>query len=131
MEDIEYTIPDGIYTQKQLNYVDSVKDENLRDHLLHQTRLRDLMEQDRDAFEKDIGNKSSIQHAMKILINSLRTDKDYRRSWQANIAMAFKDEMSNWLTLNKPTFKDEIETELDIHEIANQASNNFLDLLCR
>jgi hypothetical protein len=37
-----------IYTDKQKEYVGGVKDEHLRDHLLHQVRLRDIMEEDRD-----------------------------------------------------------------------------------
>lgn len=46
--------PEGMYTEQQINYVNSVKDEQLRSHLLHQVRLRDIMEQDRDAFERYI-----------------------------------------------------------------------------
>ena len=116
--------PEGLYTEKQINYVNSVKDDQLRSHLLHQVRLRDNMEQDRDAFEKDIFNKNSIGHAMKILINALKTDESYRIGWQANIAMAFKDEF----TRTNPDLKSTSEYELSI--IANQASNNFLNLLC-
>ena len=59
--------PEGMYTEQQINYVNSVKDEQLRSHLLHQVRLRDIMEQDRDAFERDIFNKNSIKHFIKIL----------------------------------------------------------------
>lgn len=39
---------EGIFTQKQREYVNSVTDENLRQSLLHQVRLRDLMTEDRD-----------------------------------------------------------------------------------
>lgn len=42
----------GIFTKEQQDYVASVSDENLRSHLLHQVRLRDNMESDRNAFEK-------------------------------------------------------------------------------
>lgn len=43
---------EGIFTQEQIDYVDSVKDEHLRDNLLHQVRLRDNMAKDRNSFEK-------------------------------------------------------------------------------
>jgi hypothetical protein len=117
-------IPEGLYTEQQITYVNSVKDEQLRSHLLHQVRLRDNMEQDRDAFERDIFNKNSVEHAMKILVNALKTDTGYRIGWQANIAMAFKDEY--WKT--NPDFKN--ISEYEMHNIANQASNNFLNMLC-
>ena len=116
--------PEGMYTEQQINYVNSVKDEQLRSHLLHQVRLRDIMEQDRDAFERDIFNKNSIKHAVKIPANALKTDESYRIGWQANIAMAFKDEFYR----TNPDLKSTSEYEL--HIIANQASNNFLNLLC-
>lgn len=47
------TSADGLYTEVQINYVNSISDENLREHLLYQLRLRDNMEADRDAFEKE------------------------------------------------------------------------------
>jgi len=42
----------GFFTDKQLSYVNSVSEKDLRSHLLHQVRLRDNMECDRDSFEK-------------------------------------------------------------------------------
>ena len=45
--------------------------------------------------------------------------------------MAFKDEFDNYMLKNHPTFKEEVETEVNIHEISNRASNNFLNLLCK
>jgi hypothetical protein len=123
------TTPEGLYTEKQINYVNSVKDDQLRSHLLHQVRLRDNMEQDRDAFEKNIFSKNSIEHAMKILINALKTDESYRIGWQANIAMAFKDEYY-WNNVNEHGYIDPTKTDA-IDKIANQASNNFLNLLCK
>jgi len=33
----------------------------------------------------------TFQDAMKIITKELRRDKDYRRSWQSSIAMAFVD----------------------------------------
>jgi hypothetical protein len=115
------TTAEGLYTEKQINYVNSVKDGDLRSHLLHQVRLRDNMEQDRDAFEKESNNKNSVEYAMKVLINAFKTDEDYRRSWKDNIAMSFKDEYSR----TPEVFKH------DIHTIANMAADNFLNLLCK
>lgn len=45
--------PIGLFTKEQKEYVDSVAEEDLRSHLLHQVRLRDNMEKDRDAFETE------------------------------------------------------------------------------
>ena len=45
------TLPINIYTQKQIDYVASIKDSDLRASLLHCIRLRDLIEADRDRFE--------------------------------------------------------------------------------
>jgi hypothetical protein len=112
----------GLFTEEQIKYVDSIKDEDLRSHLLHQVRLRDLMEQDRDAFEKESNNKNSVEHAIKVLKNALKTNDGYREGWKSNIAMAFKDEYSR----SKLKYK----TREDIHYIANEAADNFLTLLC-
>jgi len=43
----------NLYTKEQRDYVDSIDDKDLRTHLLHQVRLRDNMEKDRNAFEKE------------------------------------------------------------------------------
>lgn len=40
------------YTEEQLAYVNSVKDNEFRAHLLHYVRLLDTVRKDRDAFEK-------------------------------------------------------------------------------
>lgn len=48
-------IAEGIFTKEQIDYVNGVKDEDLRSALLHQVRLRDNMESDRNAFEKKVG----------------------------------------------------------------------------
>jgi len=42
-----------LFTKEQKEYVDGIKDEDLRFHLLHQIRLRDNLRKDRDAFEKE------------------------------------------------------------------------------
>lgn len=63
----------------------------------------------------------TIQDAMKVLISELKSDQDYRYSWQANIAMAVYDAYTD---SGRP--RDEA-----IHAICNQGAIRFLDLLCR
>lgn len=65
-----------------------------------------------------------ISKAIEVLQKELNKDKfegSYYYSWQANIAMAFKDEFNR----TPEVFKN------DIHNIANQAAKNFLDLLIK
>jgi hypothetical protein len=59
------------------------------------------------------------------LKKALSEDSDYKQTWQANIAMAFKDEFARWQ--NK--CKDKIPTGAEIHVIANKAAKDFLDVL--
>lgn len=68
---------------------------------------------------------SKLKEAVKTLCEALSEDKSegsYYYSWQANIAMAFKDEYDRDAAL--PELKD-------IHHIANQAAKNFLDTLIK
>ena len=41
-----------MYKQEQIDYVNSINEKDLRNNLLHQIRLRDLIEEDRNEFEK-------------------------------------------------------------------------------
>lgn len=61
--------------------------------------------------------------SIKNLIEKLKNEPDYYYGWQSNIAMAFKDEFSR----NKKKYKN----SQDVHEIANQAAINFLNLLMK
>lgn len=63
------TIGEGLYTEEQINYVNSVKEEDLRGHLLHQVRLRDNLSKDRDAFEKEC-------QKLKIMVRELTKNKN-------------------------------------------------------
>ena len=54
------TIAEGIFTESQRIYVESIDDSMLRPHLLHQVRLRDNMESDRNSFEREVYTKSQI-----------------------------------------------------------------------
>lgn len=65
--------------------------------------------------------KETIQNFFKIL----KEDQGYYISWQANLAMTFKDEV-RWYKESK---RIENLSEEDIHKIANAASIKFLDRL--
>jgi len=60
---------------------------------------------------------------IKKLQKTLREDKNYYYSWQANIAMAFVDNM-RWSGKRSPSYKD-------LHKIANDSAKYFLDLLIK
>ena len=62
--------------------------------------------------------------AIKILQNSLK-EADYYMAWQDNMAMAFKDEFERGSVGGRHVERD------DIHEIANNAARNFLNLLIK
>ncbi len=65
----------------------------------------------------------TTKEAVKQLVKALKEDEGYKYSWQANIAMAFKDEYARTVSSGKPI--------IGVHEIANTAAINFLNLLCR
>ena len=73
-----------------------------------------------------------IKNEIDVLRKTLKEDPDYYYTWQANIAMQFKD-------LIKYPFKIQGNEEErvctykigEIHEIANQAAKNFLNLLIK
>lgn len=60
------------------------------------------------------------------LVQALKDDPEYRETWVANIAMAFKDEMNKSESV---MLLDKGKQEL--HRITNAAANNFLDLLIK
>ena len=73
-----------------------------------------------------------LEEAIKVLQKHLSEDKSegsYYHSWVCNIAMAFKD-VANPKIEDAHISEYEITKE-DIHEIANQAAINFLDLLIK
>lgn len=67
---------------------------------------------------------NKLQEAVKTLIEALKSDEDYRRSWKANIAMAFKDE---WRREDFQKSEQDFEA---VHILANNSADNFLNLLC-
>ena len=66
--------------------------------------------------------------AIKVLTDALKSDKSYRESWKANIAMAYID--------NERWYREKIKKApnalngQDKHNIANEAAEYFLKLLC-
>lgn len=65
---------------------------------------------------------AKFQDAFKVFAATLRKDRDLYHSYQANIAMAFYDayrQEGNNLSHRK------------VHQVANRAAKNFLDLLIR
>lgn len=58
---------------------------------------------------------SDVKIAVQIFSRAIKDDPDYWRTWQANIAMAFKDE-----------WERNINLKTSIHIIANNAARNFL-----
>lgn len=64
------------------------------------------------------------------LVKELKKDQSegsYYYSWQANIAMAIKDEYERYRKKHKIKTVD----ELDMHHIANQGAKDFLNLLIK
>lgn len=72
---------------------------------------------------------TKVQDAVKVLTEALVRDPGYRISWQANIAMAFLDEYELETVPEGESLTDDARTAM--HKIANQAADNFLNLLCR
>ena len=61
--------------------------------------------------------------AVKVLTQALNDDMDYRRSWHANISIAFQDEFA------RNSMKSDIEKR-NIRDVANRAADHFLNQLC-
>lgn len=68
----------------------------------------------------------NIQKAVEKIQETLKGDKEYREVWKANIAMAFVDE---WNT--NETFQQSEQQYSDIHKLANEAADRFLDNLVK
>ena len=63
---------------------------------------------------------NNVKKSVKILTDAIKNDSELYYGYQANIAMAFKDEFYR-STKRYKNIKD-------IHEIANIAAQNFLNL---
>jgi len=67
-----------------------------------------------------------VKNEMDVIRKALREDAGYYIAWQANIAMAFKDEYDEFYK-----FGNGRVDKSEIHDIANNAAKNFLDLLIK
>ncbi len=65
--------------------------------------------------------------AIQVLQQALKEDKDYRMTWQANIAMAYQDAEGQY---KRKTGKKQLNNG-DKHVVANNAADHFLTLLCK
>lgn len=66
---------------------------------------------------------ATIEDSVKHLVQELNADMDYRRTWHANISMAFQDLWTQEVgarRMGKNT----------VREFANKAADNFLNQLC-
>ena len=71
------------------------------------------------------GQRYSRAH--KIVCENLRKDPDLYYAYQANIAMAFQDEVANYRMQSPSKYLNRME----IHMIANNAATNFLNQLIK
>lgn len=83
-----------------------------------------------EELDKRILNKKiKISDAVDLLSESFqdKSPGSYYYAWQSNIAMAFKDEFDRWCKniVGRNAAPDHI------HEIANEAAKNFLNLLIK
>ena len=63
--------------------------------------------------------------AVNKLTEEMKKDPSYRIGWQANIAMAFYDRAYQYKKENNK----KVLSQNDIHIVANEAADNFLNLL--
>ena len=71
------------------------------------------------------------EEAIKVVTEEIKNDPELYYAFQANIAMAFKDEYARNEVRDAHDRLEGFEPTLDIHEIANTAAKNFLDLLIK
>lgn len=74
------------------------------------------------------GMSDELCRSMSILRKELKKDiseGSYYHVWQANIAMAFYDEMKDYCE------KNHLNLYIDLHKVSNDAAKRFLNLLIR
>ncbi|WP_234735320.1 hypothetical protein [Tellurirhabdus bombi] len=78
----------------------------------------------KEVAQKLIGLKpesnNKLTDAVNVLTDALKKDPDLYFAWQSNIAMPFQDEAARQNVAIEPK---------KLHEIANKAAKNFLDVL--
>jgi hypothetical protein len=100
-------------TQKFLNdYLPEIFDEEL-----FKRRLAEVIASERPEF--------TFANGIMLLIEKLKTDPDYYRAWQANMALAFQD------TYFARSCMSPNHSESWMNETGNIAAAKFLDLLIK
>lgn len=83
-------------------------------------KVEDYLELQKQAKEMEKQKNISLVDAINMVCEEIKKDKGYRLSWEANIAMAFKD------AFDFSGYKHDNEV---VHEVANKAAAAFLDQL--
>jgi len=81
------------------------------------------------AFLQCVNETIGVPLSVQTICGAMKTDDGYRIGWLANIAMAFKD-CFNLKMKEKEDFTRYLFAENGLHEIANEAADNFLKQLC-
>lgn len=84
---------------------------------------------DKVSNEDDPHFVNSLPQAMHVFTYQLRCDDDYRRTWVANIAMAFQDAYAQYQT--QVDEQQPVMSKTDIHTISNDAAEQFIKNLTR
>ncbi len=74
--------------------------------------------------------KARVKTPITDLVRHLK-DPDYKRTWVANIAMAYIDNERWYREKMKENIGKVYLSRVDKHRIANNAAEYFLDLLCK
>lgn len=79
----------------------------------------------------------TVAEASEVLFEAIKNDPELYRAYQANIAMAFKDEagrranVAGSLAAQGPSDVTYTFDFMELHDIANTAAQNFLNLLIK
>ena len=126
MNDEEYRVIDGkpvspeILKEAEENVRKAMEKYKNIVHIVCKSDVHDGFHFDDLLVEKrEMTTKEAVDH----LTEELKSDDDYRRSWHANISMAFQDEYARGSNLSD-------NERMNIRDVANKAADNFLNLLC-
>ncbi len=65
--------------------------------------------------------------AVKAVREAIQNDPDYHETWKSNIAVCLQDEIRRYKKLNNL----EKLSERDLHQVTNNAAEEFLKLFCK
>ncbi len=69
----------------------------------------------------------TTEEAIAHLTDKLKTDPGYRYGWQSNITTAFCDAAARYKKQSGKVYLSAV----DIHRVANEAANDFINQLCK